>query len=98
MSRSFIPHSLAMVQAFVWVQIDGERQQVLCDFADLKQHKIRISTKRIDWYFIGNHNTYMTGVNPILVFMAQYQVMITFRLYICQIMSLAGADVIFSDI
>ena len=87
-----------MIQAFVCIQKDAERQQVLCDFADLNQHKIKICTKRMDLYFIGNHITCVTGDNPILVFELQYQVRIPFRWYCYRIMSLTGADVIFPDI
>ena len=70
----------------------------MCHITDLKYHKTRFSTKRIDLCFIGNHITYMAGDNPILVSTLQYQVMIIFRYYTCPIMSLTGVDVIFSGI
>ena len=98
MIRYCILFCLAVVQAFICVQIDEQRWQVLCDFAHLKKHQTRISTKGNDWCFISIHITYSTGDNPILVFMVQYQVMIIFDGYTCEIMSLTGVDGIFSDI
>ena len=98
MIRYCISLCLVRIQSFIVIQIDGQRRQVLCDFTHLKKQKTRIPTKQNDWCIISNHMTYVAGVNPILVFMLQYQVMIIFMGYTCQIMSLAGVDGIFSDI